>query len=154
MATVELTSEMMEVLVFAATIPEMTVYAKSRQQDYVAEFPLIEKYPQIFAEGFALREAMLLVFSADSFTDYEHDTKHYDSLAEALNAKYGKVALLTTDSGPSLGKPFAIGIIGHRLTPFGRVTSMEKGKEPVVTYPQAEVDAEDAIIREQIGKTQ
>lgn len=151
MTKVELNAEMMEVLVFATTIPEMTVYRKDKAKDYFKDFPLVKQYPDVFDDGFQLRKAMLLVFSADSHMDYEHDTANYDEKAAYLNQKYGRIAVLTSD--PIGDGGFALGLIGNRTAPFGRITIQTKGEKPVIRFPQEEIDAEDALMRKEMKNT-
>ena len=114
-----------------------------------AQYPIVAVETEAFRDGMSLRLKMLMVFSADSETDYRNDIEAYDAEAERLNHRYGNIVVPAVEAR----KTEAWGYIHSRKTPFGVVYTETKLKdgtsETSVEYPQAKIDIEDEENRKQ-----
>lgn len=121
--------------------------------DEYSHFPAVAAYPEVFSEGVKLRGRVNMVISADSNSDYARDLAAYDKTVEALNEKYGRVAVLSDEV--DLQKSPGYGIIGYRFSPWKQmtVTTYRNGQEPEVSvrFSQEEVTMEDEKVRQKMG---
>lgn len=124
-------------------LTEMEVWEIGKKGVESIKDPLLKSHPEAFTDGLDLKKAALFVFSADTQREYEEDTESYDRIATRLNAKYGRVAYLNDEST-------ALGLIGERYSPWANLTTVADGVT-TVTHPRAEVEAEDEIIRRELG---
>lgn len=93
------------------------------------KYPIAGIEPEVFYDGFKLRNALFMIFTCDHASDWEIDLKNYEKVVTHLNEKYGVIAL----SYDSTGNRTGYGIAAHRLVPFAQVlqTTYDENHNPV-----------------------
>ena len=100
-----------EALTTYYNLPEMEFYEVSRDQTKLEQIlpPALLNEKEALHDGYLLTQALWLMFTADSFREYERDIKRYNEVAETINKIYGNIVELHQKDKKQLG----FGFKGH-----------------------------------------